>query len=165
MAGINRDPQVTRYLRDPPGSPFSRRETEQLTRETRAHWDTHGFGLYAVMVKEADDFIGFIGLAIPTFLPEILPAVEIGWRLDPVHWGRGLATEGARACLPVAFDDLGLDSIVSIGHAENAASLRVMQKLGMRHELDTLHPATGWPLRVYRLLRSDWEWEGAGLRG
>ena len=165
MVRINRDPNVTRYLRDPPGSRFSRGETEQLTRAIGAHWDEHRFGLYGVMVKETDDFIGYIGFATPTFLPEILPAVEIGWRLDAAFWARGLATEGARACLPIAFEDLGLDSLVSIGHVENAASIRVMRKLEMRHERDTLHPRTGWPLSIYRLTKTDWERERARLRG
>ena len=164
MARINTDPQVTRYLRNPAGSPFSVGETEELIREIRAHWDEHGFGTYAVMVKGPDEFIGYIGLAIPMFLPEILPAVEIGWRLDHAVWGRGLATEGARACLPVAFDDLGLDSLVSIAHTENVASIRVMEKLGMHPEGDTRHPEQGWPLRIHRLSRAQWE-RTAGLRG
>jgi len=165
MARIDRDPTVTRYLRNPPATPFTRRETEELVTRIRAHWEEHRFGLYAVVEKETEEFIGFIGLAIPAFLPQILPAVEVGWRLDPAFWGRGLATEGARACLPVAFVDLRLHDVVSIGHAENAASIRVMEKLGMRHDRDAVHPAQGWPLRIFRLSRTEWQAGAGGLRG
>jgi len=165
MARINEDPAVARYLRNPPGTAFTHTETDDLVDHIREHWERHGFGLYAATLRQTGELIGFLGLAIPSFLPEILPAVEAGWRLDAAVWGRGLATEGALACMRVAFDDLGLDEVVSIGHAENGATLRVMEKLGMRPYLEAVHPAHGWPLRVYRLERSEWEETQDGLRG
>jgi RimJ/RimL family protein N-acetyltransferase len=68
---------------------------------------------------------------VPTFLPEILPAVEVGWRFDPNVWGRGLASEGALAALGAAFDVLGLDRICSVPQSENPASVRVAERIGM----------------------------------
>ena len=101
--------------------------------------------------------IGYVGLAVPEFLPEVMPAVEVGWRLAPQWWGRGLATEGGRAALAHGFGALGLEEIVSIYQPENEASGRVMGRLGMRFERDTRHPDTGVALRVLRLRRADWE--------
>ncbi len=56
---------------------------------------------------------------MPTFLPEVLPAVEVGWRLDPQVWGKGYATEGARAALQSGFEVLRLEEIVSLPQSEN----------------------------------------------
>jgi RimJ/RimL family protein N-acetyltransferase len=104
--------------------------------------------LRAACDRSTGTLLGFIGLSVPTFLPEILPAVEVGWRLDPGWWGRGLATEGARAMVDYGFDQLGLTRIWSIYEPENAASGRVMEKLGMHVERETTHPELGVPLRV-----------------
>jgi RimJ/RimL family protein N-acetyltransferase len=85
-----------------------------------------------------------------------MPAVEIGWRLDPRVWGLGLATEGARAVLAYGFDVLELESVVSIYEPDNVASGRVMVHLGMQFDRDTVDPARDLPLRVYRLSRAQW---------
>jgi RimJ/RimL family protein N-acetyltransferase len=87
---------------------------------------------------------------------QVMPTVEVGWRLDPDYWGHGLATEGGRAALSFAFETLGLDEIVSIYEPDNVASGRVMEHLGMRPERDTVHPTLGVPLRVYRIDRPEW---------
>jgi RimJ/RimL family protein N-acetyltransferase len=104
--------------------------------------------LRAACDRSTGTLLGFIGLSVPTFLPEILPAVEVGWRLDPQWWGRGLATEGARALVAYGFDQLGLTRIWSIYEPENSPSGRVMDKLGMHLERETTHPELGVPLRV-----------------
>jgi RimJ/RimL family protein N-acetyltransferase len=87
------------------------------------------------------------------FLPAVLPAVEVGWRLSSDVWGRGLATEGGRAGIEYGFDKLGLERIISIIDPENSASLRVAAKLGMRPGRDERHLLSGRPLRVYELGR------------
>jgi RimJ/RimL family protein N-acetyltransferase len=110
-----------------------------------------------VFHREDDRVIGYVGLEPPTFLPEVMPTVEVGWRLDPEYWGRGLATDEGHAALRFGFDVVGLDEIVSIYEPENVASGRLMQHIGMRHDRDTTHPTLGVDLRVYRLLRSEWE--------
>ncbi|MFI8371420.1 GNAT family N-acetyltransferase [Streptomyces sp. NPDC085466] len=94
-------------------------------------------------------FAGFTGPAVPHFLPELLPAVEIGWRLDRACWGRGLATEAARAVLVYGFGHCGLDRIVSVAQTGNDASLRVMAKLGMRRERETVDPGSARPVQVH----------------
>jgi RimJ/RimL family protein N-acetyltransferase len=112
-AALCADPEVMRWL-GAHGEPKTRDESAEQLAGFRRHWDEHGFGLWCVTPIDGDGCLGFIGLAIPTFLPEVLPAVEIGWRLARPAWGRGLATEGARRVVPFAFETLGLDRIVSI---------------------------------------------------
>jgi RimJ/RimL family protein N-acetyltransferase len=85
----------------------------------------------------------WVGLAVPHFLPEALPAVEIGWRLARRSWGAGLATEGARAALADGFGRCGLAEIVSIRHIDNVASARVMAKLGFTDQFTTTVPSHG----------------------
>ena len=102
-AALCADPDVMRWL-GAHGETMTRAETAQQLAGFRAHWDEHGFGLWCATEQPSDECLGFVGLAIPTFLPEILPAVEVGWRLARPAWGRGLATEGARACVQHGFD-------------------------------------------------------------
>jgi RimJ/RimL family protein N-acetyltransferase len=93
---------------------------------------------------------------VPNFLPEVMPAVEIGWRLDPQVWRRGLATEGAVVIMAHAFEELELEELVSIYEPDNIASGAVMKHLGMHFDRDTLDPEHDLPVRVYRLTKSEW---------
>jgi RimJ/RimL family protein N-acetyltransferase len=140
--------------------PFQRgltaEESDGFLARKLLEWETRGWSQWAAIEKESSTLIGFIGLNPPAFLPEVMPAVEVGWRLDPDYWGRGLATEGGRAAIDAGFEVLGLDEIVSIYEPENVASGRVMEHLGMVHDRDTVHPERGLPLRVYKLRREDW---------
>lgn len=140
--------------------PFKRgwtlQETQDFLNRKINEWQDRGFSQWAVEVKGGPQLIGFLGLAPPEFLPEVMPTVEVGWRLDPAWWGRGFATEGGRAALDFAFDTLGLDEVVSIYEPENVASGRVMERLGMRPFVDTTHPSLGVPLRVYKVTASEW---------
>jgi RimJ/RimL family protein N-acetyltransferase len=145
FAALNADPEVTRYLR----GPMSRDDSDELLARIRGHWQEHGFGLYAVEVKDGGAFAGFVGLAVPSFLPEVLPAVEVGWRLAREHWGKGYATEGARASLAHGFGELGLRQIISIIDPGNAASVRVAERLEMTRGRDRIHPVTRLRLAVY----------------
>lgn len=149
LAAVNAQPEVMRYIHD--GRILDRAATAERLTAYRRHWDEHGFGLYAVEVKETGELAGFTGLAVPAFLPEIMPAVEIGWRLGRAYWGRGLATEAARRVVTHARADVGLRRLVSIHVVGNEASARVMVKLGMTLERETVQPDTGRPLRVYAL--------------
>jgi RimJ/RimL family protein N-acetyltransferase len=154
FAALNGERDVMRFI--PPFRPLTRAESDDLLARFAGHWDDHGYGLWAVEALGGDRrCIGFAGLAIPAFLPAVLPAVEVGWRLAPAWWGRGLATEAARASIDHARDTLGLASVVSIIDERNAASLRVAEKLGMSRGRDRLHPVTRRRLRVMELdLRS-----------
>ena len=118
-------------------------------------WEQQGFGLFAVELKQTDRFVGFIGFAIPNFLPEVLPAIEIGWRLSRDFWGLGLATEGAKYALRFGLDNRRLERIVSIHQVGNAASGRIAEKLGMRLEREAIDQTCKRPVRVHEALQSD----------
>lgn len=149
MAAINSDPEVMRWIGD--GSVQDRQQTADRIAIWERAWEEHGVGLFAMECRESGQLAGFAGLSVPLFLPEVLPAVEIGWRLGRPFWGRGLATEAARAALDFALRERGLARIVSISAVGNAASQRIMRKLGMRPERETVHPVSGVPLRVHVL--------------
>jgi RimJ/RimL family protein N-acetyltransferase len=144
-AAINADPLVRRYL----GGALDRAASDAQLARIMGHWDEHGFGLWAAELRDDGRMVGYVGLSIPGFLPAVLPAVEVGWRLASDVWGRGLATEGGRAGIEWGFGGLHLDRIISIIDPGNVASVRVAEKLGMRPGRDELHPGSGRLLRVY----------------
>jgi RimJ/RimL family protein N-acetyltransferase len=154
LADVFTEPAVWQY---PFGRGLSRDESESFLERQLQHWEAHGFGLWAAELRSERRLIGFVGLAVPSWLPEILPAVEVGWRLHPDSWGRGLATEGGDASLCYGFEGLGLDRIVSIFEPENVASGRVMEKLGMSDFLTTTHPTSGTRLRVKEITKAAWQ--------
>ena len=154
FARLNADPEVVRFISD--GVPFTRADSDALLDAIEAHWQEHGFGLWCAAPREdPDGCLGFVGLAVPAFLPAVLPAVEVGWRLARPVWGRGLATEAARASLRHAFAELGLEAVISIIDPLNERSIRVAHKLGMRRGADHLHPRTGRRLSAYEIFSHD----------
>jgi RimJ/RimL family protein N-acetyltransferase len=158
FAALNADPRVAEFLR----GPLSREHSDALAESIEAHFQRHGFGLWAVEIPGVTPFAGFIGLSVATFKAPFMPCVEIGWRLAAEHWNHGYATEGARAALAFGFETLQLDEIVSFTAVRNLRSRRVMEKLGMTHSAadDFDHPALpgGHPLRrhvLYRIGRTE----------
>ena len=158
FARINADPVVMEFF----PAPLTATQSDAMIDRIEAHFEQHGFGLYAAQLKNSGDFIGFVGLSIPAFEAHFTPCVEIGWRLAREQWGGGLATEGARAAVRHAFEDMHLPALVSFTVPANLRSIRVMQKLGMSRdpEDDFDHPRVpeGHPLRrhvLYRLTAQD----------
>lgn len=148
FAALNADPRVMRWIGD--GSVLTRADSDALAARIESHWAEHGFGLWAVAPREDEDgLLGFCGLAIPSFLPEVLPAVEVGWRLAQASWGAGYATEAATAAVAWGFGELGLERVIAIVDPANAPSLRVAEKLGMTPGPSRLHPGTGGRLLVF----------------
>jgi RimJ/RimL family protein N-acetyltransferase len=153
FAVLNGHPEVMRYLG---GVPLTRAASDALADRIAQHFEEHGFGLWAVEVKGESSMAGFIGLAFPHFLPEVMPTVEVGWRLAHEVWGRGLATEGASECLRYAFGPLALGEVCSIHLPDNIASRRVMEKLGMHFDRDARRPDNGETVRVFKITREEW---------
>lgn len=153
LAAIFAEPAFWHY---PFGRGLTRAETQRYLERQMGHWATHGFGLWAAELKEGRRLIGYIGLSLPTWLPQVMPAVEVGWRLHPDHWGRGLATEGGRASLRYGFDVLDLDRIISIVMAGNAGSRRVMAKLGMVQVSTTRDAERDVSLEIHEITRAAW---------
>ncbi len=136
---------------------MSKAQTEGFLERVIARYESDGFGVEAALDRESGAMIGWAGLAVPHFLPEILPAVEVGWRLARGFWGRGLATEAGAAALRWGFTEGGLNRIVSIYEPENAASGRVMERLGFTHWLSTREANHGEEVDVKELTRERWE--------
>jgi RimJ/RimL family protein N-acetyltransferase len=176
FAELNADSETMRYF---PAQP-SRAESDALAERVRGQIEAEGWGLWAVEVAGGSTFIGFVGLARPSFEEHFTPAVEVGWRLAREHWGCGYATEAGRAAVAYGFDELGLDEIVSFTSRLNEPSWRVMERLGMSRDPadDFEHPRVpaGSALRphvLYRLSRTSWafleppvqaQWGSSGRR-
>lgn len=142
FADLNADPEVMEHF----PARLTRAESDALVDLIMRHFDQHGFGLWAVEAEEG--FIGFTGLAVPRFHVDWMdhreqPVVEVGWRLRRSAWGRGYATEAARACLHYAFDELEREEVVSFTVVGNSRSRAVMERLGMRQIATYDHPIEG----------------------
>lgn len=159
FAALNADPRVMRWF---PGL-LSAAESDALAAAIQDRFRAWGFGFWAVETQTLP-FAGFIGLSRPAYQAPFLPAVEIGWRLNPSVWGQGLATEGARAALSFGFDRLGLDEVIAVAPRANAPSLAVMRRLGMTNDPteDFDHPSLSDHPEIrrcalHRLARADFE--------
>lgn len=156
-AVINADPEAMRYF----DAPFSRERSDASIRRSHDNLKVHGYHFVATELKATGAFVGVIGIAkIDDQTKAVLdgaPDVEVGWRLHPNYWGRGLAPEGARACLKYGWDKLELPEIVAITATQNQPSRRVMEKIGMHYVkgADFDHPALAddCPVRRYVLYR------------
>jgi ribosomal-protein-alanine N-acetyltransferase len=147
FAAMNADPAVMAQF----PAPLSRQESDAFLDRIEAHFDEHGYGLWAVEAEGA--LLGFTGLQWTEGLP-CSPALEVGWRLVRDAWGHGYATEAATAALGVGLARAG--SVVSVTAVTNERSWRVMERLGMRREGIFDHPRVpeGHPLRPHYLYRT-----------
>lgn len=151
FAAMGNDPEVMRYF----PAPLDRGASNAFVDRRLAQFTEYGWGLW--VVERGGTFCGFTGLnPAPLDLP-VAPAVEVGWRLARHAWGRGYATEAARAAVAYGLHVLGLSEVVSFTAAVNAPSIAVMRRLGMTRDPadDFEHPAlpAGHPLRPHVLYR------------
>lgn len=107
---------------------------------------------FAVIVREDGALIGYCGFLLQTV--DGVQEVEIGYRLDPAYWGRGLATEAARAVRDHGFRDWKMERVISLIHPDNTPSSRVAEKNGMRLEKVTTFLES--PAQVYAITRAEW---------
>jgi ribosomal-protein-alanine N-acetyltransferase len=148
FAALNADPVVMEHF----PSTLTPEQSDALVDRIETHFDEHGYGLWVV---EADGaFVGFTGLVWQTYEASFTPALEVGWRLARSAWGQGFATEAASAALAVGLD--AVDSVMSTTAVTNVRSQRVMQRLGMRRELEFDHPRVpeGHPVQRHVLYRT-----------
>lgn len=164
FAALNADPRVMEFF----PAPLSQAASDAMVDACSALIAERGWGFWAVEIKTSGQFIGFVGLNVPTAELPFSPCVEIGWRLAADYWGQGLATEAATAALAFAFETLELPEIVSFTALGNRRSQAVMARLGMLRSSETFeHPKVpvGHPLRehcLYRLSRERWALRQAG---
>lgn len=139
--------------------PYTREQTQGVLQKFLS-WNQAGLpSQFAVIFRGNGELIGYCG-----FLHWHLDGadeVEIGYRLHPDYWNRGLATEAARAVRDHAFRDLNLPKVISLIHPDNSASRRVAEKNGMKIERDTVF--RGFPTHVFAITQEEWVAErGAG---
>lgn len=155
FAAMNADPEVMEHL----PAVLDRAASDAMLDRLQASIEEQGWGLWAVERRDTGALVGFTGLSVPRHPLPFLPCVEVGWRLARPAWGHGFATEAGREALQVAFDEIGLDEVVSFTTVTNVRSRAVMQRLGLTRDPadDFDHPALpeGSPLRRHVLYRVD----------
>jgi [ribosomal protein S5]-alanine N-acetyltransferase len=142
------DAEVMRYGRGAQTPEWVR----QWLRAWQQKYEVNGYGLWAVVEYDSQTVIGYCGLS---HFPDVggQPEVEVGYRLARAYWGRGYATEAARAVRDYAFNTLKLPRLIAIVDPQNVASIHVAEKLGLRYEKDAVLPGYTHPNRVYSLAR------------
>lgn len=153
LFAINGDAESMRHF----PAVMTRAESDAWAARMQAHFAAHGWGFWVVEERGGAPFLGVVGLMNIPWQAPFTPAVEVGWRIAPAFRRRGIAEEAARMAIGFGFGTLGLDAIVAFTAPGNAASWRLMERLGMRPAGEFDHPrlAEGHPLRRHLLYRID----------
>jgi RimJ/RimL family protein N-acetyltransferase len=154
FAELNADPDVMAFF----PHTLERSTSDALANRIYAQLAQRGWGLWAVEIPQQASFIGFVGLNIPGYAIPAACGIEIGWRLSSQYWGKGYASEAARAALQIGFEQLQLPEIVSFAALANCRSRAVMERIGMTHGGEQFeHPLLpeDHPLRAHALYRID----------
>lgn len=148
LCQMHRDPEVMATL----GGIRSDELSADILAQLMAHWDAHGFGYWMAHDRASGAFVGRGGLR--RVVVGGGDEIEVGYALMPQYWGRGLATELARACVRVGFERIGQPSLVAFTLPTNRASRRVMERVGFAYERDVIW--AGMPHVLYRLPVETW---------
>jgi len=151
FADLNADPRVMEFF----PSVLTRAESDGTADRCAAFVRERGWGPWAVELRRMGQFIGLVGLHVPSSALPFSPCVEVLWRLAFEHWGKGLASEAARAAVDVGFRSVGLEEIVAFTAIQNRRSHAVMVRLGMQPSGTFEHPElpVGHPLKLHCLYR------------
>ncbi|MCY1635254.1 GNAT family N-acetyltransferase [Marinifilum sp. D737] len=145
MFDLNSDPEVIKYTGDPP---FESVEQAKAFLQNYDDYKKNGFGRWAMISKADNEFIGWCGLKLNEE-----KFIDLGFRVFRKHWNKGYASEAAKACLTYGFQTLGFDEIIGRVLSENKASIKVLEKLGMRYwKNDTCHGFEN--ARYYRIIKA-----------
>lgn len=151
---LDTDPEVLKYLGV---KPLERKEQAMdIIQYVRRQYEENGIGRWAVEDKATGEFLGWAGLK---FIKETINGqcdfYDVGYRLLRRHWGRGIASECAQASLAYGFEVLKAPEIYAYAHADNGASNRVLQKVGLRLVGTPEHE--GMPLCWYKIEKAQWQ--------
>ncbi len=149
---MNSDDNVMKYF----PKTLTDEENRDLYAKLKSQYLHFGHTYFATEILKTKEFIGFIGLAYQDYKSEFTPAIDIGWRLKKSMWGKGYATEGAKACLDFGFGKLNLNEIIATCTLKNTRSENVMKKIGMKKVKEFMHPI-GKKCLCYRIMKSDLE--------
>jgi len=156
---MNADPLVMEYYPDV----LTETESDAMAHKFESLLAKRSWGFWAVELIKEKRFIGFVGLHKPTYELPVTPCVEIGWRLGKEYWGNGYATEGAKASLKFAFEELNLNEVYSFTSVLNKKSRSVMARLNMQNtEANFEHPIIPKNHRLrehvlYKITKKQWE--------
>ncbi len=151
LAALRSDANVMRYIHT---VPQTREAVEKRIEGFVQQYDERGFAQWAVNDKETHELIGWCGFS---YLDDTPPNIEIGYGFDKTHWGKGYATEAARACLRYCFENLNFEKVAAVAMPENFASRHVMEKLNFTYLREAFH----WGVDVvyYELKQADFKHE------
>lgn len=137
---LNLNPNVIRYTGD---KAFPSVEEAESFLANYSVYQDFGYGRWAVIEKDTEEFLGWCGLKFDN------GKTDLGFRFFEEHWGKGYATESAQACLDYGFQKLGLEEIIDRAMKENLASIRVLEKIGMKYDSDL--DSADFPGVLYKL--------------
>lgn len=156
LSCIAKDADVMRFIGC--GRPLTREETHANLASIISAFRRRGFGRWAVIWKETGTLAGYCGLSHG----DAAVGVELAYMLARGEWGKGLATEAARACLRYGFERLNFGAISALTRPENLRSRRVMERLRMRFVRAGHH--YGYNCVCYRISRNEWRDDGSEYR-
>ena len=143
---MNLDAEVSKHTGD--GGVVSKEEIERrIVENVFGDYEKHGFGRLAVELKGENKFIGFTGLKYLEDMDE----VDLGYRFMKEYWGKGIATESAKACVTLGFNKLGLKRMIAMVLPENTGSIRVLEKLNFEFEKEIIED--NQLAKVYSLIK------------
>ncbi len=148
------DPRVMRYVSS--GRALTDEEVADRLNRYQRFWRRHGFGPFAVVDQVTNELVGSCGLSLPTYAPQLMPAIEIGWRLATTHWGKGFGTEAATAVLDWGFATHDFDAVVAIVHPGNTSGAAVAVRMSMTREQQTTI-GTDLNADVFRITKAQWD--------
>lgn len=151
---MDSDPEVHRYLGNKPVKSIE--QTREVIANIRNQYEVNGIGRWAAIEKSTGNFIGWSGLKfITTIENNHTNFYDVGYRLARKYWGKGYATESAKAALEHGFTKMNLQEIIGSVHKENVASRRALQKCGLiyveDYEYETL------PVEWMKITRNEWQ--------
>ena len=156
---MSANPDVMRYF----PATLTPEQSRPLAKSFQSVIAQQGWGLWAVALKDTNEFIGFTGLRHQTGTIPLSPFIEIAWRLDDRFWHQGYASEAAKAALSFAFNELRAPAVFAFTARSNAPSIALMKRIGMRKlnqdfkhpSLDRDHPLADHVL--YMIDREQWQ--------
>lgn len=142
---LNSKPEVLKFIKEPVLTTITGAE-RVLSEIILPQYTLYGLGRWAMISRKKNEFLGWCGLKLR---PELDDEVDLGYRLEPEHWGKGYATEAATESLRFGFIQKNLPEITGRAHRDNIASRTILQKIGLQYLMDEL--INDEPLKTYRL--------------
>jgi [ribosomal protein S5]-alanine N-acetyltransferase len=156
---LNSDPDVVRFTADKQ-TDLAIIQTQTLPKWLKYYEEYDGYGIWAVVEKSSQAFIGWFIFRPAVHAPYFDPAlanpddIELGYRLRKVAWGKGYATEGSKALILKGFSELRAQRIVAPALAANVASIRVLEKSGLKLEKKFIDEKLGLDVVLYTLSKA-----------